>query len=120
MRCIKRNIGHLCHDEPRETDSKKTKGSVADSMTDDLEPLSEGGLGRLDQTTNVIRPRSFDSTLSPGLAPGVKTFDSPMGRTSHSQAAQASTSSGGSDLQSALSNNLNQCMCSSLTGTRYT
>ena len=24
-RCIKRNIGHLCHDEPRETTTKKSK-----------------------------------------------------------------------------------------------
>ena len=37
-RCIKRNIGHLCHDEPRETDSsalKKSKSQHSNSAAED-------------------------------------------------------------------------------------
>lgn len=31
-RCIKRNIGHLCHDQPRESDTKKTKTTKSESV----------------------------------------------------------------------------------------
>lgn len=42
QRCIKRNIGHLCHDEPRDTPHRKSKGEDADSTPADeqLEPGS--------------------------------------------------------------------------------
>ncbi|EHA50391.1 hypothetical protein MGG_12739 [Pyricularia oryzae 70-15] len=33
-RCIKRNIGHLCHDEPREHESKKAKSALGTSADD--------------------------------------------------------------------------------------
>ena len=33
MRCMKRNIGHLCHDEPREAKKPKTETPVAAAAT---------------------------------------------------------------------------------------
>lgn len=39
QRCIKRNIGHLCHDEPRDTPHRKSKGGDTDPASAD-EPLS--------------------------------------------------------------------------------
>ncbi|RYP22519.1 hypothetical protein DL765_001577 [Monosporascus sp. GIB2] len=38
-RCIKRNIGHLCHDEPRDPDAKKVKGSHIATGHDESEIL---------------------------------------------------------------------------------
>lgn len=35
MRCVKRNIGHLCHDEPREP--KKPKTEAANALDNDQE-----------------------------------------------------------------------------------
>ncbi|POS79952.1 hypothetical protein DHEL01_v201660 [Diaporthe helianthi] len=53
-RCIKRNIGHLCHDEPREHDSKKARGSTAaGSNMDDTESQSDMAHSAMDQSTNA-------------------------------------------------------------------
>ncbi|PHH89211.1 hypothetical protein CDD83_6483 [Cordyceps sp. RAO-2017] len=43
-RCIKRNIGHLCHDEPREADAKKLKNAkgVAVTAVDEPDPSDAG------------------------------------------------------------------------------
>ncbi|KAL8336003.1 hypothetical protein RB601_000036 [Gaeumannomyces tritici] len=41
-RCIKRNIGHLCHDEPREHETKKAKSSTMGASTvDETETQSD-------------------------------------------------------------------------------
>lgn len=37
-RCIKRNIGHLCHDEPREP-VRRPKGDLGHTTTDEEMPL---------------------------------------------------------------------------------
>lgn len=46
-RCIKRNIGHLCHDEPREHELKKAKssGSAAATTVDDSSDVTADGGG---------------------------------------------------------------------------
>ncbi|KAJ3472551.1 hypothetical protein NLG97_g10899 [Lecanicillium saksenae] len=36
-RCIKRNIGHLCHDQPRESDTKKPKTGSKPGSVDESE-----------------------------------------------------------------------------------
>jgi DNA mismatch repair ATPase MutL len=62
-RCIKRNIGHLCHDERRETDSaaKKSKSHNSNSVEDEeaspdqpqSQPSVENGLNNpFDQSTD--------------------------------------------------------------------
>jgi hypothetical protein len=62
-RCIKRNIGHLCHDERRETDSaaKKSKSHNSNSVEDEeaspdqpqSQPSVENGLNNpFDQPTD--------------------------------------------------------------------
>lgn len=53
-RCIKRNIGHLCHDEPREHDSKKPRGSAAAGSTmDETESQSDIAHSAMDQSTSA-------------------------------------------------------------------
>lgn len=53
-RCIKRNIGHLCHDEPREHDSKKARGSTAaGSNIDENESQADLSHSALDQSTSA-------------------------------------------------------------------
>lgn len=53
-RCIKRNIGHLCHDEPREHDTKKARGSTAAGSTmDETESQSDIAHSAMDQTTSA-------------------------------------------------------------------
>lgn len=39
QRCIKRNIGHLCHDEPRDTPNRRSKGGDTDAAAAD-DPVS--------------------------------------------------------------------------------
>ncbi|KAK7735233.1 Transcription factor [Cytospora paraplurivora] len=64
--CIKRNIGHLCHDEPREHDSKKVRGStVAGSTMDESDTHSDIARSTIDHTPNLasvssMRPTSFE------------------------------------------------------------
>ncbi|SPO03321.1 related to transcription factors [Cephalotrichum gorgonifer] len=41
-RCIKRNISHLCRDEPRDADSRKSKSVADSSAVDELEHQDQG------------------------------------------------------------------------------
>jgi hypothetical protein len=66
-RCIKRNIGHLCHDEPREHDSRKSK-SLAPSTVQETGSQPDLGPSTLDQNAGTMRPPSFDSAMSSGPA----------------------------------------------------
>lgn len=59
-RCIKRNIGHLCHDEPRDSESKKTKSVLEGSTVD--ESASQSDIrSSIDQSANAMGPPSFDA-----------------------------------------------------------
>jgi len=71
-RCIKRNIGHLCHDEPRDHESRKSK-SLAPSTVQ--ETASQPDLGRsntVSQNDRAMRPPSFDSAMANGPAQAAK------------------------------------------------
>ncbi|GKT56459.1 transcriptional regulator [Colletotrichum tofieldiae] len=66
-RCIKRNIGHLCHDEPRDPDSKKAKSSHAPSAVDESETTqSELARSSIDQSAagSMGPPPPFDRKAS--------------------------------------------------------
>ncbi|KAF6828508.1 transcriptional regulator [Colletotrichum plurivorum] len=66
-RCLKRNIGHLCHDEPRDPDSKKAKSSHAASAVDDSETTqSELARRSIDQSAvgSMGPPPPFDRKAS--------------------------------------------------------
>ncbi|KAK3941778.1 hypothetical protein QBC46DRAFT_381956 [Diplogelasinospora grovesii] len=70
-RCIKRNIGHLCHDEPREPESRKSKSIHAPSTVPDSEAQSELDRSVIDQNASAMRPPSFDTSMSnAGPGPG--------------------------------------------------
>lgn len=79
-RCIKRNIGHLCHDEPREHDNKKARGSstVPGSTVDESDTQSQSDMARrsIDRTASVavatepMRPPSFDGGAGGGITAG--------------------------------------------------
>lgn len=53
LRCIKRNIGHLCHDEPRDSDSKKSKSVVGTSTVDDSEFQADNRRNSRDQVAGA-------------------------------------------------------------------
>ncbi|RYP34711.1 hypothetical protein DL767_004157 [Monosporascus sp. MG133] len=65
-RCIKRNIGHLCHDEPRDPDAKKVKGSHVATGHDESE-IRPGIHARnsIDQSTTAMAPPLFDTAGRP-------------------------------------------------------
>ncbi|KAK3490394.1 uncharacterized protein B0T23DRAFT_381679 [Neurospora hispaniola] len=62
-RCIKRNIGHLCHDEPRDTESRKAKSVLGTSTLHDSE--SQPDIGR-NATDKTMRPPGFDGGMGNG------------------------------------------------------
>ncbi|KAI2778847.1 hypothetical protein F4815DRAFT_446901 [Daldinia loculata] len=61
-RCIKRNIGHLCHDEPRDPDSKKLKGTPGAAGHEESEIQPELPQNSIDQSAAAMAPPSFDGT----------------------------------------------------------
>lgn len=65
-RCIKRNIGHLCHDEPRETDSKRPKSVLAPSTVAESVADSELDRSIMDQqqAAGSMGPPALDASLS--------------------------------------------------------
>ncbi|TRX97357.1 hypothetical protein FHL15_001635 [Xylaria flabelliformis] len=69
-RCIKRNIGHLCHDEPRDPDAKKPKSSNHAAARDESDSQTELSRNSIDRSTNAMVPSSFDSSTSQGTKPG--------------------------------------------------
>ncbi|KAG8414086.1 Transcription factor, variant 2 [Metarhizium acridum] len=61
-RCIKRNIGHLCHDEPRDADAKKTKNGKTPSAPveeSDNQSQAPSDVGRSSISSNM-GPPTFD------------------------------------------------------------
>lgn len=111
MRCIKRNIGHLCHDEPREADSKKSKSaSGASAAVDESESQSEMRHNSIDQTANAMRPGSFDGSLSAGASqqPAESAFNAQaLSRTNPLQLVQPTPAP---DIQgNPLASNMNEC-----------
>ncbi|KAI8625468.1 hypothetical protein F5Y19DRAFT_467078 [Xylariaceae sp. FL1651] len=64
-RCIKRNIGHLCHDEPRDPDAKKPKVSSHAAARDESDTQPEVSRNSIDRNTNAMVPPPFDSNGPP-------------------------------------------------------
>ncbi|KAK4133190.1 SPO22-domain-containing protein [Trichocladium antarcticum] len=60
-RCIKRNIGHLCHDEPRDHESRKSKSVLAPSTVHETGSQPDLGRSSLNQRDRAMRPPSFDA-----------------------------------------------------------
>ncbi|KAI1766435.1 hypothetical protein GGR53DRAFT_464314 [Hypoxylon sp. FL1150] len=84
-RCIKRNIGHLCHDEPRDPDSKKPKGSHGAAGHDESELQPEPSQNSIDQNAAAMAPPSFDGagagaaqTTKPGFGAGALGQANPL------------------------------------------
>ncbi|KAI1343855.1 meiosis protein SPO22/ZIP4 like-domain-containing protein [Xylariaceae sp. FL0016] len=70
-RCIKRNIGHLCHDEPRDPDAKKPKASHGAAATDESDIQTDMSRTSIDQNGSGMGPPSFNGTgASQGTKPG--------------------------------------------------
>ena len=110
MRCIKRNIGHLCHDEPRDSDSKKTKSVIGASTADESESQSDMVRSSIDQTANSMAPPSFNGSLGAGAGQAAKSsFDASaaLGRGNPLQLVQPTALS---SLQRTMNTgNMNQC-----------
>ncbi|KXX73649.1 Regulator of drug sensitivity 2 [Madurella mycetomatis] len=67
-RCIKRNIGHLCHDEPRDYESRRSKSLLASSTVRDSGSQPDLGASTVSQSTASLRPPSFDAAMGNGPA----------------------------------------------------
>ncbi|KAK4189851.1 meiosis protein SPO22/ZIP4 like-domain-containing protein [Podospora australis] len=95
-RCVKRNIGHLCHDEPRDQGSNKSKSVVGTSTTHGSGSQPDLGHGNLTQATDSIGLPSFDSNLSSGAGQSATAaFDAAaLGQGSQLQLVQPTPVSG--------------------------
>ncbi|KAJ9138628.1 Transcription factor [Pleurostoma richardsiae] len=96
-RCIKRNIGHLCHDEPRDHESKKSRSVMGGASTiDESETRSEMTRSSIDQTANALRAASLDASVSTGAGQPAKSgFDAgSLGRGNHIQLVQQNPATG--------------------------
>lgn len=68
-RCIKRNIGHLCHDEPREPESatKKSKSQHSNSAAEDVgSPPDQSQANVESGMSNSFEEQSQDTSLDLG------------------------------------------------------
>lgn len=77
-RCVKRNIGHLCHDEPRDPESRKSKSLLTSSSTvGDSDTQSDLEHSTMDQSAaGSMGPPAFDASLSSRPAHAAEsTFD---------------------------------------------
>ncbi|KAH7021230.1 uncharacterized protein B0I36DRAFT_334071 [Microdochium trichocladiopsis] len=63
-RCIKRNIGHLCHDEPRDPDTKKPKPvrSTSSAGHEESDKQPDMAQNTVDQASRSMAPPTFDSS----------------------------------------------------------
>jgi hypothetical protein len=115
MRCIKRNIGHLCHDEPRDPDSKKsTKSVLGTSTIDESETRSELARSSIDHgaATSMGPPSSFDGSLTATAGQARKAvFDAAaLGQGDPLQLVQPTPVSG--IQRPSLNSSMNQCRSS--------
>ena len=69
-RCIKRNIGHLCHDEPRDHESKKAKSVLAPSTVAEADTQSELERSIMDSAAGAMGPPALHASLSSRPANG--------------------------------------------------
>ncbi|KAL1836751.1 hypothetical protein VTJ49DRAFT_4710 [Mycothermus thermophilus] len=84
MTCDLRNIGHLCHDEPRDNESKKSK-SLAPSTVQETASQPDKNSGG-----NAMRPPSFDAATA---AVGNSSGQAAAARSAFEAAALAARSS---------------------------
>ncbi|KAF4977570.1 hypothetical protein FZEAL_5941 [Fusarium zealandicum] len=92
-RCIKRNIGHLCHDEPREGESKKAKSVQSiqtSSVVDESDAQSDMARSSISSTMGPPPP-NFDTTTRQR---GAKGFGGVLGQGNPLPIVQPSQASG--------------------------
>ncbi|KAL2755291.1 hypothetical protein ACRALDRAFT_1064539 [Sodiomyces alcalophilus JCM 7366] len=70
-RCIKRNIGHLCRDEPRQPGAKKGRNRQS-STADASDSRSEAERSSIDRTGSMGPPPLVDTRLDQSAATGAK------------------------------------------------
>lgn len=78
-RCIKRNIGHLCHDEPREPLRRKSRGDELDATQ--KHETGEGGHNSLDETGLVMQEPDLSMAARPSTAQSVLAATGSIGMT---------------------------------------
>jgi len=108
-RCIKRNIGHLCHDEPRDQELKKSKSLLAASSVADSDTQSDLGRPSMDQNQPSMGPPAFDTSMSTQPGNAAKTVFDPatLGAPTPLQLVQPTPVS--SIQANALSSTMGQC-----------
>ncbi|OAA55837.1 zn cluster transcription factor [Niveomyces insectorum RCEF 264] len=73
-RCIKRNIGHLCHDEPRESEAKKSKSGHDASIADDSDDFTDARTSFDQKSTATAAPANV-ALQPPPPPPPPPSFD---------------------------------------------
>ncbi|KAK6073576.1 transcriptional regulator [Seiridium cupressi] len=107
-RCIKRNIAHLCHDEPRDPDAKKSKSGHSAAGQDESESQSELPRSSIDQNdAAAMGPPSFNGNgASQSSKQGFGAGAGALGQANHLQLVSPNPVSG---MQAnASSSNMNQ------------
>ncbi|KAG6050589.1 hypothetical protein E4U39_003637 [Claviceps sp. Clav50 group G5] len=69
-RCVRRNIGHLCHDEPRDTDAKKMKHAKAPASSVDKSDAQS-------QAPSDVAATSMTSSMLPPPLDGLQKRSAP-------------------------------------------
>ncbi|KAF7543016.1 hypothetical protein G7046_g10074 [Stylonectria norvegica] len=112
-RCIKRNIGHLCHDEPRDADSKKAKSvqSIQSSSVVD-ESDAQSDMARSSISSTMGPPPNYDGT---GRRPNKAGFGAGgvLGQASPLSLVQPGPVSGGLQGNTLNNSNSNANQCTS-------
>lgn len=75
-RCIKRNIGHLCHDEPRES-SKRSRSERGQSVAEDDGPTEDFSAAQ-GMPRNVDVPDAAGQQLLPDGTIGLQPNSAPV------------------------------------------
>ncbi|KFA49359.1 hypothetical protein S40293_04164 [Stachybotrys chartarum IBT 40293] len=91
-RCIKRNIGHLCHDEPRDTDTKKPKNTPAPTV-EEPEPQHQSDMRPAAVSNSMGPPPSFDGSRQRST-PGFSTSSGLLGQASPMALVQPASTAG--------------------------
>ncbi|KAK5163334.1 Transcription factor [Saxophila tyrrhenica] len=87
-RCVKRDIGHLCHDEPREGSNGRRNGSEVGGMAE-LAPAGEGeAVGKMEMPGNTVGNGGFGRLSTGDLGMGVGEPSAAGGAAQQPQLAQ--------------------------------
>jgi hypothetical protein len=106
-RCIKRNIGHLCHDEPREPESASKKSKAQQQQTTSTTEEDGSPPDQLQGSTDAVLNTSFQEAQEPQQESELNLGAPALSQGGPLQIAQPAPVSGSQ--ANALNSSSNQC-----------